>query len=128
MYAMTCTRPDVSFALSMVSRHQQNPGEGHWTTVKNILRYLRNTKDRFLVYGGEKELRVVMLATLGLARHLNEMGNAAYKNKEFDKAFEFYSGAIELDEDDISFLTNRAAVYMETRKIHKYMSKPVQPS
>ncbi|GJY29855.1 retrotransposon protein, putative, ty1-copia subclass [Tanacetum coccineum] len=37
MYAMTCTRPDVSFALSMVSRHQQNPGEGHWTAVKNIL-------------------------------------------------------------------------------------------
>ncbi|GJR32736.1 hypothetical protein Tco_1108968, partial [Tanacetum coccineum] len=58
MYAMTCTRPDVSFALSMVSRHQQNPGEGHWTAIKNILKYLRNTKDRFLVYGGEKELRV----------------------------------------------------------------------
>nr|GEV12221.1 hypothetical protein [Tanacetum cinerariifolium] len=27
MYAMTCTRHDVSFALSMVSRRQQNPGE-----------------------------------------------------------------------------------------------------
>ncbi|GKB45944.1 hypothetical protein Tco_0896697 [Tanacetum coccineum] len=27
MYAMTYTRPDVSFSLSMVSRHQQNPGE-----------------------------------------------------------------------------------------------------
>nr|GFC27220.1 retrotransposon protein, putative, Ty1-copia subclass [Tanacetum cinerariifolium] len=27
MYAMMCTRPDVSFALSIVSRHQQNPGE-----------------------------------------------------------------------------------------------------
>ncbi|GJX99364.1 hypothetical protein Tco_0356383 [Tanacetum coccineum] len=58
MYAMTCTRPDVSFALSMVSRHQQNPGEGRWTAVKNILKYLRNTKDMFLVYGGEKELKV----------------------------------------------------------------------
>ncbi|GKB35005.1 retrotransposon protein, putative, ty1-copia subclass [Tanacetum coccineum] len=58
MYAMTCTRPDVSFALSMVSRHQHNPGEGHWTIVKNILKYLRNTKDMFLVYGGEEELRV----------------------------------------------------------------------
>ncbi|GKB83154.1 hypothetical protein Tco_0950049 [Tanacetum coccineum] len=58
MYVMTCTRPDVSFALSMVSRHHQNPGEGHWTIVKNILKYLRNTKDRFLVYGGEKELKV----------------------------------------------------------------------
>ncbi|GKE68665.1 hypothetical protein Tco_1526737 [Tanacetum coccineum] len=50
--------PDVSFALSMVSRHQQNPGEGHWTTVKNILKYLRNTKDRFIVYDGEEELSV----------------------------------------------------------------------
>ncbi|GKC15968.1 retrotransposon protein, putative, ty1-copia subclass [Tanacetum coccineum] len=58
MYAMMCTSPDVSFALNMVSRHQQNPGEGHWTTMKNILKYLRNTKDRFLVYGGEEELRV----------------------------------------------------------------------
>nr|GEW02132.1 hypothetical protein [Tanacetum cinerariifolium] len=58
MYTMTCTRPDVSFALSMVSRHQQNLDEGHWTIIKNILSYLRNTKDRFLVYGGEKELRV----------------------------------------------------------------------
>ncbi|GJT88074.1 retrovirus-related pol polyprotein from transposon TNT 1-94 [Tanacetum coccineum] len=52
-------RPDVSFSLSMVSRHQQNPGEGHWTAVKNILKYLRNTKDRFLVYGREEELRVI---------------------------------------------------------------------
>ena len=52
MYAMTCTRPDVVYALSMVSRYQGNPGESHWTTVKNILKYLRRTKDMFLVYGG----------------------------------------------------------------------------
>nr|GEW90203.1 retrotransposon protein, putative, Ty1-copia subclass [Tanacetum cinerariifolium] len=32
----------------------------HWTTVKNILKYLGNTKDVFLVYGGDqkRELRV----------------------------------------------------------------------
>ena len=44
MYAMICTRPDVSLALSLTSRHQQNPGEEHWTAVKNILKYLRRTK------------------------------------------------------------------------------------
>ncbi|GJS75644.1 putative RNA-directed DNA polymerase [Tanacetum coccineum] len=35
-------------------------GEPHWTAVKNILKYLRNTKDMFLVYGGNPstELRV----------------------------------------------------------------------
>ncbi|GKF03057.1 hypothetical protein Tco_0029980 [Tanacetum coccineum] len=37
-----------------------NPDELHWTAMKNILKYLRNTKDMFLVYGGnpEAELRV----------------------------------------------------------------------
>nr|GEW46043.1 hypothetical protein [Tanacetum cinerariifolium] len=34
--------------------------ELHWTTVKNILKYLRNTKDMFLFYEGDtkRELRV----------------------------------------------------------------------
>ncbi|WVZ96608.1 hypothetical protein U9M48_042224 [Paspalum notatum var. saurae] len=58
MYAMMCTRPDVSFALSVTSRYQSCPGEGHWIAVKNILKYLRRTKDLFLVFGGEEELTV----------------------------------------------------------------------
>lgn len=40
MYAMTYTRPDVSYALSMVSRFQRNPGRAHWIAMKNILKYL----------------------------------------------------------------------------------------
>ncbi|KAI3729556.1 hypothetical protein L6452_18217 [Arctium lappa] len=58
MYAMICTRPDVSYALSMTSRYQSSPGDGHWIDVKNILKYLRRTKDSFLVYGGEEEFSV----------------------------------------------------------------------
>ena len=30
----------------------------HWTSVKNILKYLKRTKDMFLVYGGDEELAV----------------------------------------------------------------------
>ena len=30
----------------------------HWTAVKNILKYLKMTKDMFLIYGGDKELIV----------------------------------------------------------------------
>ncbi|GJV18232.1 retrotransposon protein, putative, ty1-copia subclass, partial [Tanacetum coccineum] len=39
---------------------KENPSELHWTAVKNILKYLRNTKDMLLVYGGNPstELRV----------------------------------------------------------------------
>jgi hypothetical protein len=58
MYAMICTRPDVSFALSVSSRYQSDPGVGHWTAVKNILKYLNRTKEMFLVFGGDEELIV----------------------------------------------------------------------
>ena len=58
MYAMLCTRPDVSYALSVTSRYQANPGMEHWNAAKNILKYLRRTKDMFLVYGGDSELVV----------------------------------------------------------------------
>ena len=42
----------------ITSQYQSDPGESHLTTVKNILKYLRNTKDKFLVYGGIDELVV----------------------------------------------------------------------
>jgi hypothetical protein len=50
MYAMLCTRPDICFAVGMVSRYQSNPGQEHWTAVKNILKYLKRTKEYMLVY------------------------------------------------------------------------------
>ncbi|KAL0455665.1 UNVERIFIED_CONTAM: Retrovirus-related Pol polyprotein from transposon TNT 1-94 [Sesamum latifolium] len=51
-YAMQCTRPDVAFALSITSIYQACAGEAHWTAVKTIFKYLRRTKDMFLIYGG----------------------------------------------------------------------------
>jgi hypothetical protein len=58
MYGMLCTRPDVSNALSLTSRYQSDPGVEHWTTIKNILKYLNRTKEMFLVYGGDEELDI----------------------------------------------------------------------
>ena len=55
---MLCTHPDVAYALSVASRYQSNLGEAHWVAAKNILKYFRRTKDKFLVYGGEEELVV----------------------------------------------------------------------
>ncbi|GJT57736.1 retrotransposon protein, putative, ty1-copia subclass [Tanacetum coccineum] len=58
MYVVRCTRPDVAFAQNITSRFLQNPAECHWTAMKNILKYLRNTKDMFLVYGGNPEAKL----------------------------------------------------------------------
>ena len=42
-----------------------------------------------------------------------ELGNEAYKKKEFAAAIEHYNKALELYDRDVSFLTNRAAVKFE---------------
>jgi len=34
MYDMVCTRPDLSPAVSVVSRYMHNPGNDHWEAVK----------------------------------------------------------------------------------------------
>ncbi|GJS16905.1 hypothetical protein Tco_0411377 [Tanacetum coccineum] len=54
MYAVRCTRPDVLFAQNITSRFQQNPGEPHWTAVKNILKDDIKSKTRyvFVLNGG----------------------------------------------------------------------------
>ncbi|KAL0454912.1 UNVERIFIED_CONTAM: Retrovirus-related Pol polyprotein from transposon TNT 1-94 [Sesamum latifolium] len=51
-YAVQCTRPDVAYGLSITSRYQACAGEAHWGAVKSILKYLKRTKDMFLIYGG----------------------------------------------------------------------------
>nr|GEY76355.1 zinc finger, CCHC-type [Tanacetum cinerariifolium] len=75
MYAVRCTRPDVAFAQNITSLFQQNPGEGHWTVVKNILKYLRNTKEMFLVYGGNPkvELRVDCYCDAGFETDIDDI-------------------------------------------------------
>ena len=50
MYAMLCTRPDIFYAVGVVSRYQSDPGVEHWTAMKHLLKYLKRTRDYMLVY------------------------------------------------------------------------------
>ena len=50
MYAMVCTRPDITHAVGVLSRFMSNPGKEHWTTVKWVFRYLCGTSDYGLCY------------------------------------------------------------------------------
>ncbi|KAH9780110.1 hypothetical protein KPL71_007953 [Citrus sinensis] len=58
MYAMLCTRPDICFAVRMVSRYQSNPGPKHWSAVKHIMKYLKRIKNYMLVYSGDELIPV----------------------------------------------------------------------
>ena len=45
MYAMVCSRPDIAYGASLVSRFMGNPGKEHWMAVKWMFRYLKRTSD-----------------------------------------------------------------------------------
>ena len=49
-YCMLGTRPDIAFAVSIVSRFSSNPTIEHWDAIVRIFRYLRATIDLELVF------------------------------------------------------------------------------
>ncbi|MBW0472263.1 hypothetical protein O181_011978 [Austropuccinia psidii MF-1] len=55
-YISTNTRPDITFAVSHLSRFLEKPGITHWTACLQVLRYLYHTKELSLHYSkGGKE-------------------------------------------------------------------------
>ena len=52
MYAMLGTRPDIAYAVGIVSQHCTNLNGYHWTVVKRIFRNLAGTSGLGLIYGG----------------------------------------------------------------------------
>ena len=55
MYVMICTRPDISHAVSLVSRFMANPGRQHWKAIKWIFRYFKGTLNVGLMYEIDRE-------------------------------------------------------------------------
>jgi len=50
VYAMTCTRPDLSYVVTKLSQHLSKPLRCHWVAAKHVLRYLKGTLDYSLCY------------------------------------------------------------------------------
>jgi hypothetical protein len=50
LYAAIASRPDIAHAVNVVSKFAQTPGQAHWVAVKRILRYIKGTVNRPLVF------------------------------------------------------------------------------
>jgi hypothetical protein len=55
---LTNTRPDISYAVNILSRFMQQPRDNHWNGAKRFLRYIQGTKDFGLLY---KRLKILYL-------------------------------------------------------------------
>ncbi|GJQ80826.1 hypothetical protein Trydic_g9413 [Trypoxylus dichotomus] len=56
LYAAQGTRPVISFAISLLSRFNNNPSKIHWTAVKRVMRYLKGTKSLKLEYSRDTDV------------------------------------------------------------------------
>ncbi|CAM9003922.1 unnamed protein product [Rhodiola kirilowii] len=56
---LTITRPDISFAVGVVSLLMQNPRKPHLEAVRRILRYVRGTTNYGLLYKKGVEGKVI---------------------------------------------------------------------
>ena len=50
MYLASATRPDISFAVSKLSRFVSNSGDDHWKALERVMRYLKVTMDYGIHY------------------------------------------------------------------------------
>lgn len=51
MYTMVETRPDIAFAVSVLSRYASNPTDTHIAAAKRVLQYLKKTPELGITYG-----------------------------------------------------------------------------
>ena len=58
MYVMVCTRPDIGFAVSSLSKHMNNPQHQHLVAAKRVLRYLKGTRTTGLQYSGGTDMNL----------------------------------------------------------------------
>jgi hypothetical protein len=52
MYLASATRPDISFAVSKLSRFTSNPGDDHWRALERVMHYLVGIMEYGIHYSG----------------------------------------------------------------------------
>ncbi|XP_020262807.1 uncharacterized protein LOC109838793, partial [Asparagus officinalis] len=52
------TRPDIFFAVSVVSRYMHDPRKGHMDAVYQILRYLKNAPEKGLIFRKNEHMSI----------------------------------------------------------------------
>lgn len=60
MYDMVCTRPNIAYAVGVLSKYMSKLGKEHWTVVKRVFRYLHGTIDHPICYQGRDRLERVL--------------------------------------------------------------------
>ena len=58
IYLMSCTRPDLSFVVTMLSQFMSKPTSGHMIIAKHVLRYLKGTMHFKLTFSYSEDISI----------------------------------------------------------------------
>jgi len=92
-FLAVCTRPDISFAVSQISKFMHQPKQSHWIALKRVFRYLKKTKD-FKLFFSEKQ------------QNVHGYSDASFANDSFDR--KSHSGYV--------FFKNNGAISWKSKK------------
>ena len=114
MYAAIRTRPDISYALGLLSSYNANPRTRHLTAAKRVLRYLKKTKDLKLVYTG-----TIGIADIGTGKHdLHGFVDSDWAKSQERKSIGGY--AFMLSNAAISWSSKKQALVAQSMKEAEY--------
>ena len=56
---LTATRPDIMYAVNLISRFMEKPMDSHWHIGKRILRYISGIRDYCILYSKSDDFILV---------------------------------------------------------------------
>ncbi|KAK2989425.1 hypothetical protein RJ640_017680 [Escallonia rubra] len=69
---LTFTRPDITYAVGLVSRYMERPKQDHFKAAKRILRYVKGTVDHGLFYTHSQNSRLIGYSDSNYGRDLDD--------------------------------------------------------
>ena len=92
LFYVLITRPDISFAMSLLSQHCENPTMRHWNGVLQVMRYLKGTLDLGLKFENERGNNLSAFSDASYNLHHDAKGQGGYIVYHNENPISFWSG------------------------------------
>lgn len=88
---LTSTRPDIMYAVNLISRFMETPKETHWEAAKRILMYVNGTNEYGVLYSKIGDFKLIHYTDSDWARSVED------RKSTLEYVFHLASGVISWD-------------------------------
>ena len=92
LFYLLVTRPDISFAMSVLSQHCENPTMRHWKGVLQVMRYVKGTINLALKLTNQRGNKFIAYSDASYNLHHDAKGQGGYVIYHNDNPVSYWSG------------------------------------